>query len=302
MEICTNLILISKMLDLTPTTHNLYNGNVKIFFDPAKKRGRYEIDGINELPMSVTEITGVLDKSFALMFWQRKLIKQFFENYVASVTQEEFSKADILALAEAAVSHPEKTKDEAKDTGNEVHKWLHEFAKAKMVGKGKKAPKLPKGEKEKKCLNGFLDWYNFNNVTFLESERVVYSRQHNYVGTLDAVAMVNDKLTLLDYKTSNKLYPAYALQIAGYQIAWNEEKRHTYDLKLVRKGKFSPSLIEHGLILHLDKEEGVFKPPVVINSFQELQQGFWHALELKRAEKAIKSNYKLNRDNPIKTL
>lgn len=281
----------TQMLSLKSTTHSLYKGHVRITFDPSKKRGRYEIEDMNELPMSVTEIVGVLDKSFALMYWQRETTRAFFSSYLASVSQEEFSKAEVLALAETAIAHPEKVKNEAKETGNEVHEWLHKFAKAKM--KKKEIPALPENPAYQKCISGFLDWYNLHEVVFLASEKVVYSREHNYVGTLDAIAMVDDKLTLVDYKTSAKVYPGYLLQIAGYQIAYNEEKKHTFNLEKIKNGDFSPSLIEHGLILHLDKENGKFLSPIPVNDFSMLQNDFWHALSLKKGEKQIKREYRL---------
>jgi hypothetical protein len=52
-------------------------------------------------------------------------------------------------------------------------------------------------------------------------ERVVFSRYHRYAGTCDFVGWVDGELTLIDWKTSNNLYPATRLQLAGYR--WSDD-------------------------------------------------------------------------------
>ncbi len=53
----------------------------------------------------------------------------------------------------------------------------------------------------------------------------VVSQTHQYHGTFDAVGYVNGKeeLCLFDWKTSAKIYPDMALQLAAYAIAYEEQ-------------------------------------------------------------------------------
>jgi ATP-dependent exoDNAse (exonuclease V) beta subunit len=53
----------------------------------------------------------------------------------------------------------------------------------------------------------FLKWKTDNDVEFLEVERLVYSKQYEYVGRFDLIAKVNGKKMLIDYKTSKGFYP-----------------------------------------------------------------------------------------------
>jgi hypothetical protein len=50
------------------------------------------------------------------------------------------------------------------------------------------------------------------------------SEKHKFGGTLDAIGIVNGSngLALIDWKTSNSIYPDYLYQLAAYQLLWEE--------------------------------------------------------------------------------
>jgi len=98
-------------------------------------------------------------------------------------------------------------------------------------------------EGEMNGINAFLDWYNGNEVTPIEIEKVVYSQRYDYVGKTDLIAKVNGKLLLCDYKTGKGIYSEAYYQNAAYWQAYQEEMQ---------------SSIEGGLLLHFDKETGAF--------------------------------------------
>lgn len=54
---------------------------------------------------------------------------------------------------------------------------------------------------------------------FLHREVTVYSREHGYAGTLDAIAEIDGRTVLLDFKTSKHVYAEHALQLAAYRHA-----------------------------------------------------------------------------------
>lgn len=261
------------MPSVEKTTHLLYSGKVKVIFDPSK-RPRYTVRiGRKKLkPLSVSEIANTADKSFVLMPWAKKITRRHFTDAMI-LLGENPTRDIVLRIFEEAMDLPEKEKKEAGDTGNAVHEFLHQFARAKIDRT--EAPALPDDPKVRKCVKGFLDWYKAHKVVFVEAERVVYSLEHGYVGTLDVVARVDGVLTLVDYKTSKSLFPSFLFQISGYLHARIEEG----------------SKIKRAVLLHFKKDTGEFRS-VEVTNFKVLFDGFLHALKFRKIEKQIRGMYK----------
>jgi len=131
-----------------------------------------------------------------------------------------------------------------------LHLWLESFLKAGIAKKP--LPEKPVNPELRNAVDAFLNWAKENRVKFTEAERKVYSRKYKYAGTCDAVAIVNGKPTIIDFKTSNAVYPEMFLQTVAYQAAIEEEM----------KKKFT-----HNLILRLSKENH----EKGINSFEVLE-------------------------------
>jgi hypothetical protein len=124
-------------------------------------------------------------------------------------------------------------KEEAATIGDQAHGWIEKYIKGEK-------PEMPDDPKVLIAINGFLDWVDKHNVKFLSSERVVYSKKHDYIGKMDIEAKVNGKLCLVDIKTSNSLYNDYCLQTAAYVKADEEEGNRKYSGRwLVRVSKES---------------------------------------------------------------
>ena len=97
---------------------------------------------------------------------------------------------------------------------------------------------MPVNEQLQNSIKAFLKWENENNVQWLESEKKIYSKQYEYAGTLDAEAMVNGELAIIDFKTSNGIYDEYCLQVSAYKQAREEETGQDYKkCFIVRIGK-----------------------------------------------------------------
>ena len=76
--------------------------------------------------------------------------------------------------------------------------------------------------------------------TSLGSEKKVYSKEYDYAGTIDAIAMINDKYCIVDFKTGAKIYKEAYVQLSAYSQAVEEIHGRSVDLAVV---------------LRLDKEE-----------------------------------------------
>jgi len=105
---------------------------------------------------------------------------------------------------------------------------------------------------EKQVLMGvsaFLDWEREHEVTFLSSERVVYSKKHDYIGKMDIEAKIDGKLCLVDLKTSNGLYNTVGLQTAAYLMADAEESGRKY------KGRWAVRISKYDEAEYMAREE-----------------------------------------------
>jgi hypothetical protein len=97
---------------------------------------------------------------------------------------------------------------------------------------------MPENPKVVNGITAFLKFQKEHKIKWIESERVVYSKKHDYAGILDGVGMMDGALTLIDFKSSNGLYDEMRFQVAGYQIAYEEEIGKKFDKKvLIRFGK-----------------------------------------------------------------
>ena len=201
---------------------------------PSFKR----VDG-SETILSITRCTGKLDKSKALIPWAVGLVSTHISSHLESSQAPNFTRDEIVLLLGEAVLAPDRAKEAGADTGSMIHDYAHEFAQMKIDGK-KGSPSLKHldeaNEEHQKALNGisaFLDWYNSNDVTFLEMEKLVYYNSFlagdsgnieppiEFYGFTDLVARVNGKLAVVDYKSSKGIYNEQRYQVAAYKKAYS---------------------------------------------------------------------------------
>lgn len=199
--------------------YSLYNGEIELTFD--KNKHIYRVG--DKIVFGVTSATGVLDKP-ALMYWAVNQALGFLDKVlIPGLVIDELNKPKLLA--EAKTIHRQK-KDEAADIGTAVHNYLETYIKSKI--NWEKTPELPVNEQVKKGIMAFIKWAKENKVQFMSSERKVYSKKYEYAGTLDMEAIVNGKLSIVDFKTSSGIYPEYFIQTAAYAKALEEETGNKY--------------------------------------------------------------------------
>jgi len=151
----------------------------------------------------------------------------------------------------------------AQETGVEVHKWIELYIKVKLLECGDTLVDYP--EHVKVPMQNFHDWVESREIEWLACEKKVYSRSWEYAGTIDALAKINDKLCVIDFKTSAKIYKEYYLQVSAYCNA---------------VGEMMGKLPKLGMIVRLDKEEEKFQE-VAFDPWQHTDV-FIDALNIKR--------------------
>jgi len=251
-------------------THSLYGGEVKIDFFPTSHR--YKLAGGRTYLISATACTGVIDKSRFLIPWAVNLAGTFLRQFIENAQNTQFTAEELLPVIEEALKQHTVKKEEAGSVGDLIHAWAESFAKSQIEGSPMPDISEDLDERVINGINAFLDWYNCHKVKFLHAEKVLYSKKHGFVGTADAVAEVDGRKLLLDYKSGKGLYNEFYYQVAGYRLAYEEEY-----------GKLDGSMI-----LHFDKETGNFTAKDISDEEYNLNYPvFLACLAIKQREKEL---------------
>ncbi len=90
-------------------------------------------------------------------------------------------------------------------------------------------PDMPQDPNVVRGVTSFLEWESAHKVKFLWSEKVLYSRKHDFMGKADFAAIVDGEKCICDLKTGNGMYKEVRLQLAAYRAADEEETKEKYD-------------------------------------------------------------------------
>lgn len=215
----------------TKEIYKLYNGKVLLEYYSDKKKHIYKVDG--KIVYGVSSIVGIIDKP-KLIFWA---VNQCIDNLKAMwEAGKSYDEIEINNILETSKNIHTEKKNVSLTIGTFVHQWIEKYINYKL-GKNK-APKVPINKEIVNSIKAFLKWEKENKVKWLESERKLYSVEYEYAGTLDAEAMVNDELSIIDFKTSNEIYDENLLQVSAYLHAREEETKQDYkNIYIVRIGK-----------------------------------------------------------------
>lgn len=196
-----------------PKIIKLYSGSIEIKFYGDGVRHSYFVNG--KRARSVTGAYQILDKSKALIPWALGLASEHLEQFIGKpLTQEMIDEAE---------GRSQEVKTEASKIGTAAHEFCEQFVKGEK-------PEMPTDKNVLQAVNGWLEWVDKNKIKFTSAEKIVYSKKHKYIGTMDATARMNGKRgeVVIDYKVSNGLYAPVAYQTAAYQMADTEESKKEY--------------------------------------------------------------------------
>jgi uncharacterized protein (DUF1778 family) len=276
--------------------YKFYNGETTLRFNVDEHRYYRVADLGNLIPVNgVTQTCGIIDKSHMLTPWAAKMAIQKLLRIMPTemvdgvirikpLTFEEFTT---IAL-EAKGAHKEKL-DEASDIGHLAHKCLEDSILHAMANDPEKKVRglinIPTDPLAANAANGGFNWMQRHNVRWIETETKIYSREWDYAGTMDGLAICDacddraccpevfkDRLSLCDWKSSNYLKIEYLFQTASYKHAKMEERPDLLilDTWILRLGKS-------------DEEAGKFYPwHMTLDEYEEDFKGFLACLSLTR--------------------
>ena len=244
----------------TPAKTFDFNGEIIDFYE---RRGRlthlYVKRDTDEIVKSVTGAIGIINKPL-LIPWACKLMGEALENGAS--------------IKEAKMAWRTK-RDTAADKGTQTHDWIENYILSK-INKDVVPMKEPNDVDVQNAILAFREWEVMHGVKFIATEDLVYSKKHNFVGTLDCVAEIGGKRCLIDFKTSKGIYPEMIYQVAGYKIAYEEFTGEKFD--------------EH-YIIRFGKEDAEFE----FKKFKitpKIKKGFLSCLHIKQMEGELKKVFK----------
>ena len=273
--------------------HRFYNDEITLEYDPEKHTYAV-IDKHSIIPVpSVTTVVKVIDKSQILINWAVKLtVEKLLSSISFPIDEQEFVKKVLLAKK----AHRERLED-AGNVGTRSHDWIEWYIRQTLSSAKDQVSYLSDLDQDqsyddriKSCCSAAVGWMLKHDVRWVSTERKIYSREYMYAGTLDGIAIVSscdnreccphefkDRLSLIDWKTSNQLYQEYLFQTAAYQHAYQEET--------------GDSIVDRWII-RLGKEDGSFEPWHLEGDFEEDFKTFLSCLNLTNSLKSV--NIRLN--------
>lgn len=132
-----------------------------------------------------------------------------------------------------------KVRDKAADIGT----CVHYLAECHLKGQKPEVQDFTPDtiEKAKPLVRAFAAWAAKECLRVKASEANVVSEAWQFGGCIDIIARrLDGKLGLYDIKTSKGIYDEYKIQLAAYEVAWDEVN--------------PDSPIEFITVIHLDKE------------------------------------------------
>lgn len=215
----------------------LYGGEIVLRFD--RKSHSYTVaekDELREVP-SVTRILKVVDKSEPLVQWSANCAAELLAERLQP--GQALTQAQIARLCASIRFAHRSVSGRAKGVGSQAHAWIEQVLRRQMAGEPGEPP-LPVNPQARHACLAAREWLAAHHFEPLAAEQMIYSRAHKYAGTLDvaAVATIDGRFSIIDWKTSAAIYPEYRLQLAAYAQALREmEPRPIADRWIVRLGK-----------------------------------------------------------------
>jgi hypothetical protein len=153
-------------------------------------------------------------------------------------------------------------RDKAGDAGSIAHQWIDDEVHGRALTI---VPTTPEAEKALVGFDAFRKWRHGVNLEIIDTERPLVSELHRFGGTYDALCMVDGLVTLLDWKTSNRVYTEHVAQLAAYrQLIRENTKKEVNGARLLRVGKELGDFHDHS-----------FPPAALDLGWERFQASLW---------------------------
>lgn len=158
----------------------------------------------------VTTVVDQLPKPY-LTYWAAR------EAAEAAVTNwdivSQLVKRDPAGATDYLKSAHRRTSRSAADLGSAAHEYFERLARGEAIN-----PRHVHAD-VRPHVRWFSEFLEQVQPEFLHLEETVWSDEHQYAGSFDAIARVDGELVVLDWKTSKSVYDSVALQLSAYRYA-----------------------------------------------------------------------------------
>lgn len=208
----------------------LYNGEITLEFNEGAHR--YKVNG--EYKEGVTTILNSVTSKDGLIDWAAGLASNTLRDTLKALLKKKGTlyPEDIDTASEDAKKAHTYKKNKGGDVGTQTHKIIADYIQS-QIDKVNTPIQENENTQVSNALRAFREWNEKYQPDYLLTEQPVYSIQNQYCGTLDCLARIDGKITMIDFKTGNpktnyytkeaKSYPKDFLQCAAYDIAYSEE-------------------------------------------------------------------------------
>lgn len=83
-------------------------------------------------------------------------------------------------------------------------------------------------------LNKWLEWKSKNNFELIGSEMQLVSEEYKYGGTIDLYGKVNGKFSIIDIKSSDKIYDEHLTQTVAYRQLAIENGKQVDECRILK--------------------------------------------------------------------
>lgn len=186
-----------------------------VVFHPGKGKNRfYTVNGV-KVPSVTTVLGATVDKGGALSWWAQTMtlenISELSKRSIGVPLGNPVAMLEKLKAEKLTVNH---RRESAADRGSAIHRAAELWAQEQVVPNPDDYPEEYRGYI--KALVGFLVAHR---PEFLATEAVVGSAEYGYAGTYDARLRIDDRVGIVDYKTSKGVYTDHHVQLAAYELA-----------------------------------------------------------------------------------
>ena len=222
-------------------------------------------------------------------------LQQWFANMAASYATESPDKWMFLDREHAYDNirfAATRYRDERGVTGDEVHDAIERWQAMGLVA-GEPVPvefARDLSNDARGCFAAYLAFEKKWKPRWLHSEVTIFSREHNYAGTTDNIGVIDfpdrgERNTIVDYKTSNRVYDDVCIQMVGYArgdfIAGINERGEDIEISL-------PSPLDDALTVRLGRDGKYTAIPWTITD--ELFELFLHVQAVSQREEVFKAH------------
>ena len=151
----------------------------------------------------------------------------------------------------------DSVKEKACTAGTIVHQWIEDNLHGKELSPAGTSS-LEILEQAQNAYEQFQAWRKGFQVSVTHTEVSLVSEKYQFGGTLDGAAM-SGKRIILDWKTSNAIFPDYLVQCAAYALLWEENYGEVIDEAHILRIAKDTADFEHRRFVGLDEAKELYK-------------------------------------------